>query len=59
MGISVWKLLLIVLIVLLVFGSGRLRSLGGDLAGAIRNFRSALGDDSKDKKDGTNSNDKD
>jgi len=52
MGISVWKLLLIVLIVLLVFGSGKLRTLGADLVGAIRNFRSAVGEDNKDRKDG-------
>ena len=51
MGLSVWKLLLILVIVLLIFGSGRLRHLGADLAGAIRNFRSALGVDSKDSKD--------
>ncbi|MGH8119982.1 MAG: twin-arginine translocase TatA/TatE family subunit [Gammaproteobacteria bacterium] len=59
MGISVWKLLLIVLIVLLVFGSGRLRNVGADLAGAIRNFRAALGHDSKDNTESKNSNNKD
>ena len=52
MGVSVWKLLLILVIVLLIFGSGRLRHLGADLAGALRNFRSALGYGSKDRKDG-------
>jgi len=52
MGISIWKLLLILCIVILVFGSGKLRHLGADLAGAIRNFRSAQGNDGKDRKDG-------
>lgn len=51
MGISVWKLLLILCIVLLVFGSGRLRNLGADLAGAVRNFRLTLSDSNKDGKD--------
>jgi len=44
--------LLILCIVLLVFGSGRLRHLGADVAGAVRNFRLALGNDSGHKKDG-------
>ena len=50
-NMSLWKLLLILCIVLLVFGSGRLRQLGADVAGVIRNFRSALSDNSKDGKD--------
>ena len=48
---SLWKLLLILCLVLLVFGSGRLRHLGVDLAGAVRNFRLALGGDNRDRKD--------
>lgn len=42
MGIGVWELLLIFLIVLVIFGTKRLRNIGGDLGGAIRSFRSAM-----------------
>ncbi len=42
MGIGVWELSLIFLIVLVVFGTKRLRNIGGDLGGAIRSFRSAM-----------------
>lgn len=48
---SLWKLVLILCIVLLVFGSGRLRQLGADVAGAIRNFRSSLGGDNGCRKE--------
>ena len=42
MGISIWQLLIILAIVLVLFGAKRLRSLGTDLGGAIKNFRSAV-----------------
>ena len=49
-GISIWQLIIILAIVLLVFGTKRLRGLGGDLGGAIKGFRDAMGDDkNKDK----------
>jgi len=45
MGISIWQLLIILLIVLLLFGAKRLRTLGSDLGGAVKGFRSAMGDE--------------
>jgi len=53
MGISIWQLLIILVIVPLLFGTKRLRNLGGDLGGAIKSFRKAMDtDESKaDKKD--------
>ncbi len=42
MGISVWQLLIILAIVLLLFGTKRLRSLGGDLGSAIKNFKQSM-----------------
>lgn len=42
MGISVWQLLIILAIVLLLFGTKRIKSLGADLGSAIKNFRSAV-----------------
>ena len=42
MGIGVWELGLILLIVLLLFGTQRLRTVGGDLGVAIKGFKSAM-----------------
>jgi sec-independent protein translocase protein TatA len=43
------SLIIIFLILMLVFGTKRLRSIGDDLATAIRSFRKGLQDDSSDK----------
>jgi sec-independent protein translocase protein TatA len=43
---SITELLVILGIVALVFGTSRIRSIGSDLGGAIRGFRSAMKDDS-------------
>ena len=50
-GISMWQLLLILLIVVMVFGTKKLKSLGGDLGGALKSFRTAMDSDAKDGKD--------
>lgn len=44
MGISVWQLAIILLIVVMLFGTKRLRSLGSDLGGAIHGFRRSVND---------------
>ncbi|MDH3646983.1 MAG: twin-arginine translocase TatA/TatE family subunit [Gammaproteobacteria bacterium] len=41
-GISIWQLLIVLLIVVLVFGTRRLKGLGTDLGGALRSFRKAI-----------------
>ncbi len=41
-GISIWQLLIVLLIVLLLFGAKRLRTLGSDLGAAVKGFRSAV-----------------
>ena len=51
-GISMWQLLIILLIVVLVFGTKRLKSIGGDLGGALKSFRKAMDTDDKDVEDG-------
>jgi len=45
MGVSVWQILIILLIVLLLFGAGRLPTLMGDLAKGIKSFKSGLRDE--------------
>jgi len=47
-GISIWQLLIILVIVALIFGTKKLRGIGGDLGGAVKGFKNALNDDSKD-----------
>ena len=44
-GIGIWQLLIILAIVLLLFGTKRLRNLGGDVGGAIKGFKKAMNDD--------------
>ncbi len=41
-GLGPWELIIILAIVVLVFGVGRLSRLGGELGKGIRNFRNAL-----------------
>ena len=41
-GISGWQLLILLLIVVLVFGTKRLRNIGSDLGGAVKGFRSGM-----------------
>ena len=54
MGISIWQLLIVLVIVLLLFGTKKLRNMGGDLGAAIRNFKGAVkegGDEAKEAAD--------
>lgn len=41
---SIWHWLVVLVIVVLVFGTKKLRNLGGDLGGAIKNFKGAMKD---------------
>lgn len=50
-GISIWQLLIVLVIVALIFGTKRLRGIGGDLGGAIKGFKKAVNDDSAEKGD--------
>ncbi len=42
MGISIWQILLIVLVVVLLFGAGKLPRLMGDFAKGIKSFKSGM-----------------
>ena len=48
-GISIWQLLIVLAIVVLLFGTKRLGSIGSDLGAAIKGFKKSVKDD--DKKD--------
>ena len=41
-GISIWQLLIILLIVVMLFGTKRLKGLGSDLGDAIKGFRKSM-----------------
>ena len=41
-GISIWQLLIVLLIVVMLFGTSRLRNIGGDLGSAIKSFRDSI-----------------
>lgn len=49
MGISVTKLLIVLAIILVLFGTKRLRNVGADLGEAIKNFRLAIKDGESEK----------
>lgn len=44
-GISVWQLLIVLAIVIMLFGTKRLRNIGSDLGGAVKGFKKAMDDD--------------
>ena len=50
-GISIWQLLIILVVVLLIFGSWKLKSLGSDLGSSIKGFKKAVKEDSKKEED--------
>ena len=45
MGLSIWHLLVVLAIALVIFGTKKLRDFGGDLGGAIKNFKSSVKDE--------------
>ncbi len=49
-GISIWQLLIIAVIVVLLFGTKKLRGIGGDLGSAVKGFKKAMSDE-EEKKD--------
>ena len=48
-GIGIWQLLIILLIVVMLFGTKKLRNLGSDLGGALKGFKTAMKEDEKDE----------
>lgn len=52
-GISIWQLLIIAVIVVLLFGTKKLRNLGSDLGSAVKGFKNAVTDENAkaDEKD--------
>ena len=47
-GISIWQLLIILAILIMIFGTKKLRGLGGDLGGAVKGFKKAMSEDEQE-----------
>jgi sec-independent protein translocase protein TatA len=47
-GISMWQLLILLLIVIMVFGTKKLRNMGGDLGAAVKGFRKGMDEEKND-----------
>lgn len=52
-GISMWQLLIILLIVVMIFGTKRLKNIGSDLGGAIKGFKKSMDEESPENADNT------
>ena len=50
-GISIWQLLIILVVILLIFGSGKLKSLGSDLGSSLKGFKKAIKDEDSEEKE--------
>ena len=51
MGISFWQIAIVVVLVVLLFGRGKISSLMGDVAKGIKSFKKGMSSDSSDSKD--------
>lgn len=50
-GISIWQLLIVLGIIILIFGTKKLRNVGSDLGGAVKGFKEAVSNPDADKKE--------
>ncbi len=51
---SLWHWLIVLLIVVLIFGTKKLKNMGGDVGGAVNEFKKAMKDGQKDEQVGDN-----
>ena len=56
MGVSFWQIAVVVVLVVLLFGRGKISSLMGDVAKGIKSFKKGMSDDSSSKDDSSNNN---
>ena len=55
MGISFWQIAIVVVLVVLLFGRGKISSLMGDVAKGIKSFKKGMSDDSSTNNQDDNS----
>ena len=58
MSIGIWQIAIVVILVVLLFGRGKISSLMGDVAKGIKSFKKGMSDstDSSDKEDSDDNN---
>ena len=56
MGVSFWQIAVVVVLVVLLFGRGKISSLMGDVAKGIKSFKKGMSDDSSSSNDSSNNN---
>tara|TARA_B100000767_G_scaffold264441_1_gene279334 strand:+ start:247 stop:444 length:198 start_codon:yes stop_codon:yes gene_type:complete len=56
MGVSFWQIAVVVVLVVLLFGRGKISSLMGDVAKGIKSFKKGMSDDSSSNSDSSNNN---
>lgn len=51
-GISIWQLLIVLAIIVLIFGTKKLKNVGSDLGGAVKGFKDSMreGEDEQERK---------
>lgn len=49
MGISIWQLLIVLAIIVLLFGTKKLKNIGSDLGGAVKGFKNAVKEGEEEK----------
>mgnify|MGYP001261034228 CR=1 FL=1 len=59
MGISFWQIAIVVVLVVLLFGRGKISSLMGDVAKGIKSFKKGMSSDSNDQSKSDTDTDKD
>lgn len=47
---SIWHLIILLVVVVVIFGTGKLRNIGSDLGGAMRDFKKGLNGDEEEAK---------
>ncbi len=53
MGIGVWQVVLVLVIVLIIFGAGKLPKVMGDVAKGVKNFKSGMAEEVTDSSSGS------
>jgi sec-independent protein translocase protein TatA len=51
MGPSIWQLIIVLVIIVLIFGTKKLRNMGSDLGGAMKSFKSAINEKDEEMKE--------
>ena len=58
MSIGFWQIAIVVVLVVLLFGRGKISDLMGDVAKGIKSFKKGMKDPTQDQSDSSSSNDK-